>query len=154
MSVYLADEQNVPTPAETLRGLATYVLAEEQAPAGAEVGLLLVDVDQMSAYNERFMQRGGPTDVLALPIEDYRAGPSAEHDPAGPPLALGDVLVCPEVVRRRSDAAGVAFEEELALMVVHGILHLLGYEHNNDEEAELMESRERELLAKNPGAVG
>ena len=61
---------------------------------------------------------------------------------------LGDVIVAPTYVRRQASDHGVSFEDEMALMVTHGILHLLGYDHVEDEAAEQMESRERELLAK------
>ena len=67
--------------------------------------------------------------------------------PDGPPLNLGDVIICPQVVASNAAAADVDFGDELALMVVHGILHLLGYDHHVDEEAEHMEERERTLLA-------
>ncbi len=60
---------------------------------------------------------------------------------------LGDVVVCPPVVRRNAAAADVPFGDEMALMVVHGILHLLGYDHEDDGDAEKMEQRERDLLA-------
>ncbi len=62
-------------------------------------------------------------------------------------MNLGDVYICPAYVKRQAEREGVAYETEMALMVVHGILHLLGYDHELDAEAEAMESRERDLLA-------
>ena len=67
--------------------------------------------------------------------------------PDGPPLNLGDVIICPTVVASNAASAEVEFDDELALMVVHGLLHLLGYDHHEDEEAERMEARERTLLS-------
>lgn len=96
----------------------------------------------IAAMNEEFLGHRGPTDVLSFAIEDdWRA-----H--AGPgPLLLGDVVICPEVAFANAPAHDSTYEEELALLVVHGILHVLGRDHEIDAEAEEMEAREREILA-------
>lgn len=146
MNVFVADEQEVPLAAEPLRRLAELVLREEGVPEEAEVAVIFVDPSQMSEYNRRFMGREGPTDVLAFPIEELVAGEVPEAMPGGPPVHLGDVVISPGVVAEQAGEAGVSFEDEMALMVVHGLLHLLGYDHGEDEEAEEMELRERELL--------
>ncbi len=147
MSVFLADEQDEPVPADALRALAQDVLAAESLAAGTEVSIVLVEAAQIAEYNARFLDRSGPTDVLAFPLEDMTPGLAPTDHRAGPPLNLGDVFICPAVVSEHAGHEGVAFEDEMALMVVHGILHLLGYDHDADSDAELMESRERELLA-------
>ena len=102
----------------------------------------------MSEYNERFLNRSGPTDVLAFPLEDLLPGIVPDRDPHGPPLMIGDVIVAPAYIRRQATEYDVAFEDEMALMVTHGVLHLIGYDHIVDEDAERMEKRERDLLAK------
>jgi probable rRNA maturation factor len=122
------------------------VLEEEGLPPETEVAVVLVGPKEMADYNERFMNRRGPTDVLAFPLEEFRPGRPPVAEPNGPPLNLGDVFICPSVVRDNSEAAGVAFDDEMALMVVHGLLHLLGYDHTRDEDAKRMELRERRLL--------
>lgn len=147
MSVFLADEQDDPIDAEPLRRLAEMVLEEERIPEDTEVTLLLVGADQIATYNERFMHRTGATDVLAFPIENLQPGMTPERKPGGPPLSLGDVVIAPSYVRTQAEEAGVKFEDELSLMVVHGLLHLLGYDHHDEAEAEAMEERERQLLA-------
>ncbi len=148
MSVFLADEQSETLDLPELRRLAEIVLGEEGYPDETQLTLLLVDDDEMTGYNRRFLERDGPTDVLAFPVEELLPGLVPEHDPLGPPLLIGDVIIAPSYVRRQAVNHGVSFEDELSLMVTHGILHLLGYEHGNDEEAERMERRERDLLAK------
>jgi probable rRNA maturation factor len=148
MNIFLADEQGEPLESGSLRSLAADVLEAEGIPAGTEMSLVLVDIDDMQRYNERFMNREGPTDVLAFPLEHLHPGQRLALEPNGPPLNLGDVFVCPRVVRANADAAGVPFADELSLMVVHGVLHLLGYDHFDDEEAATMEAREVELLAR------
>ncbi|HKZ28125.1 MAG TPA: rRNA maturation RNase YbeY [Acidimicrobiia bacterium] len=148
MNVFLADEQDDPIDAEPLRRLAEMVLDEERFPDDTEVTLLFVGEDQIATYNDRFMQRQGATDVLAFPIEHLKPGVVPERRPGGPPLNIGDVVIAPSFVRAQAEAAGVPINEELSLMVVHGLLHLLGYDHQEDKEADEMEDRERQLLAR------
>ncbi len=148
MSVFLADEQSQDVDLEELRGLAELVLSEEGYPSSAEVTLLLVDDEEMSAYNERFLDRQGPTDVLAFPVEEFVPGVVPDDDPTGPPIMLGDVIVAPGYVGRQAADMEVGFDEEMALMVTHGILHLLGYDHIDEDDAQRMEQRETDLLAK------
>ncbi len=147
MSIFLADEQTEQVGVDDLHSLAGLVLREEGYPEDAEVTLLFVSEGEMTSYNQRFLDREGPTDVLAFPVEDLLPGVVPEVDPQGPPLMLGDVVVAPAYVRRQAAEYGVSYEDEMALMVTHGILHLLGYDHIDDTDAERMESRERELLA-------
>ena len=148
MSVFLADEQSEEIGLSDLRSLAEMVLSEEGYPKDTEVTILLIDEEEMSEYNERFLNRSGPTDVLAFPVEDLLPGVVPEHDPHGPPLMIGDVIVAPAYIRRQATENSVAFEDEMALMVTHGVLHLIGYDHIVDEDAERMEQRERDLLAR------
>lgn len=147
MSVFLADEQGEPVDLEQLRRLAELVLSEEGYPGETELTVLLVSEDEMAAYNERFLERSGPTDVLAFPVEELLPGVVPDQDSNGPPLIIGDVIVAPGYVGRQAAENDVAFEDEMALMVAHGILHLLGYDHIDDDDAEAMERREVELLS-------
>ena len=148
MSIFVADEQTETLDLPPLRSLAELVLSEDGYPPSSEVTMLLVSDEEMSSYNKRFLDRDGPTDVLAFPVEDLTPGVVPDVDINGPPLLLGDIIIAPSYISRQASEMGVTFEDELSLMVVHGILHLLGYDHQNDEEAEAMEQRERELLAK------
>ena len=147
MNVFIADEQDDPLPGGALLELAEAVLRSEGVPEGSEVAIVFIDEVEMASLNERHRGAQGPTDVLSFPLEDAEPGRPPERDPTGPPLSLGDVFIAPRVVRRNADRAGVAFSDELALMVVHGLLHLLGWDHEEEEEAEGMEARERQLLA-------
>jgi probable rRNA maturation factor len=145
--IFLADEQTEQVGLSDLHSLAELVLREEGYSSDVEVTLIFVSESEMAAYNERFLDRTGPTDVLAFPVEELTAGVVADNDLRGPPLVLGDVIVAPSYVRRQAEEFGGSFEDEMALMVTHGILHLLGYDHVDDDEAERMETREVELLA-------
>lgn len=145
MDIALADEQDDPLPRLDLVGLARTALEAEGLPDTTHLAISLVGREQMAQLNRKYLGKEGPTDVLSFPLEDFREPPVV--DPDGPPLLLGDVVICPSVVHGNAVAAAVAFDDEMALMVVHGILHLLGRDHVIDAEAELMEQREREILA-------
>lgn len=147
MPVELADEQDDPLELDDLRDLAAAVIRAENLPESTAVSLMFVGEERMTRLNEAHMGRRGPTDVLSFPIESLAPGMVPSLAPEGPPLMLGDVVVCPQVVRRQAADAQVPFRDEMALMVVHGMLHLLGYEHDADDEAEVMEQKERDLLA-------
>lgn len=148
MSVFVADEQGESFALIDLHQLAEIVMREEGYPEDAEVTLLFVDENEIASYNERFLDRHGATDVLSFPVEELIPGVVPDTDPQGPPLMLGDVVIAPSYVRRQAGEKGVAFDDEMALMVTHGILHLLGYDHVDEDEAERMEERETQLLAK------
>ena len=159
VAVFAADEQ-CDEPVETLRWvhLAEAVLEAEGVRGDAELSMLFVDESAMAELNLRFLGREGATDVLAFPIDDdvYEggrlpdslgpAGPADEVEPSDLPTLLGDVVVCPAVARRNAPTHAGTYEDEMALLVVHGILHLLGMDHADDEEATVMERREQELL--------
>ena len=160
LDIYAADEQaDLPVAVERWSGLARSVLEAEGIVSETEVSLLFVDEATIASLNERFLDKTGPTDVLSFPIEDEadRSGRSPDEGGTGPGsieadtgrlLLLGDVVICPAVAARNAVEHGVTVDDELALLVVHGILHLLGMDHEVDDEAERMEQRERHLLAR------
>ena len=135
------------------------MLADERAPEDAEVSLIFVDETAIADLNIKFLGGTGPTDVLAFPIDDDHIpsgrqpdsggrGPGAPTDPTDPPVVLGDVVVCPLVAQRQAPDHAGTLDDELALLVVHGVLHLLNYDHAEEQETAVMQARERELLAK------
>ena len=158
MAVFASDEQStleVDLP-RWLR-LARMVLVEERAPADAEVSLIFVDEEAITDLNGRFLGGDGPTDVLAFPIDDEHLpsgrhpdtggrGPGSTTEPTDVPIVLGDVVVCPTVAARQAPDHAGTVDDELALLVVHGVLHLLNYDHAEEREAASMQRRERELL--------
>jgi probable rRNA maturation factor len=158
--VFAADEQST-HPVDTLRWvkLAEAVLAEEGVRGETEVSLLFVDETAIADLNSRFLGKDSATDVLAFPIDEEPAesgrspdsggtGPGFTVEPEEVPTLLGDVVICPAVAQRNaSDHAGT-YDDEIALLVVHGLLHLLGLDHEDPVEAEAMEAKERALLAR------
>jgi probable rRNA maturation factor len=159
VEVFAADEQSAqPVDALRLVKLAKAVLAAQGVKQDSELSMLFVDEEAMAELNKRFLGKEGPTDVLAFPMDDDDVveggrspdslGPGAGVDPENtdPPNLLGDVVVCPAVAARNAPDHAGTYEDEMALLVVHGILHILGMDHVDNEEAEVMEQRERELL--------
>ena len=160
-SVFAADEQS-DRPVDTRRWLhlAEEVLGAEGIGNDTEVSLLFVDQETISDLHKRFLGKEGPTDVLSFPLDEEKSesGRSPDSGGSGPgsgdegatdqPTLLGDVVICPEIAHRNAPDHAGTYEDELALLVVHGLLHLLGMDHEDDEEAEAMEARERQLLAR------
>ena len=150
VNVFLCDEQTVPVDLALIRHLADTILEREGYPPDTEITVMLVTDDDITRYNERFLDRAGPTDVLAFPLESLQPGEVPDRSPSDPPINLGDVIISPDYVRRQAMDNGSEFGDEMALMVVHGVLHLMGWDHADDEQAEEMEAHERSLL----GTVG
>lgn len=121
--------------------LARFVLEREESPDAVELSIAVVELEEMTGLNEQYRAKEGPTDVLSFPCDD----PCAVVEP-GEPVAIGDVVIAPEVAERQAAEYGHTVEEELNLLLVHGILHLLGYDHEDDDAAAAMQARERILL--------
>jgi probable rRNA maturation factor len=97
----------------------------------------VVDAQEITELNQRYRSKSGPTNVLSFPFEDP---PGVDSD------ELGDVVVCAPVVEREALEQGKTTEEHWAHMVVHGVLHLCGYDHIEDDDAEKMENEETRIL--------
>lgn len=161
IEVFAADEQqDVAIDALRWVRLAREVLGAERVRGEVELTLLFVDEQSIADLNKRFLGKEGPTDVLSFPIDDdaLERGRSPDSGGSGPgtmppepadlPTLLGDVVICPKVAARNAPTHAGTLDDELALLVVHGILHLLGMDHVDDDEAEVMEARERDLLSR------
>jgi probable rRNA maturation factor len=147
MNVQITDEHpSSGVDRVALRRWAVVTLAAEGYPDTTEVSLTLVGDDQIAMWNQTALGKEGPTDVLSFPVELLSPGVVPEVDGDGPPLLIGDVVIAPDFVRRQAEDLGVDPIDEMALMVTHGILHLLGYDHTDDSQAALMENRERDIL--------
>ncbi len=114
--------------------------AESEGASGA-ISITFVTPERMAELNAQHMGKSGPTDVLSFPIDGLR--PPGDSD--GPPWLIGDVVLCPEVA---ADQASAGVESELDLLVAHGVLHLLGYDHETESGAEQMRVREHHLTGR------
>ena len=123
--------------------LAVQVLAAEDV--AGELTLTFIDEADMAELNEEHMGKSGPTDVLSFPLDDDEWGDDGDPTP-GVPTLLGDIVISPAVADAQfADHAG-SFDDEIALLVVHGILHILGHDHAEADEAAAMRARELEHL--------
>jgi probable rRNA maturation factor len=168
LAVFGSDEQSdVDLDLERWTRLAELVVREEKVPGTAELSLLFVDRETIAELNERFLGGTGPTDVLAFPMDDDLVMPGRQPDQGGrgpgapaeggePPTLIGDVVVCPSVAASQAPGHGATMDDEIALLVVHGVLHLLNYDHADPVGEAAMQKRQRELLARfrevEPGA--
>jgi probable rRNA maturation factor len=166
VTVFVADEQGALTiDIERWQLLAERVLADEGVEGECELSMLFVADETIASLNQRFMGHDGPTDVLSFPIDGEAnapgrwpdsGGPGPDRDDEGPddlPLLLGDVVICPAVAQANAPTHAGSVDDELALLVVHGVLHLLGMDHATDDDRATMQARERELLAAHHGPL-
>jgi probable rRNA maturation factor len=163
-SVFGADEQHdVEVDVARWVRLARLVLDSERVNerygTDVEMSLMFVDETTIAELNVRFLGGEGSTDVLSFPLDEELPpggrqpdqggrGPGSPSDPGEPPTLLGDVIVCPTVAGRQALERGIPSADEIALLVVHGVLHLLDYDHAEPEETATMRRREQELLAR------
>lgn len=136
MDVFVANEQSVEVGETHLVDLARHALQSEGVDEEAELSILIVDSGHMQRLNSRFADSNHTTDVLAFPMSED------EEDM----LLLGDVVMCPEVAQRNARRYNHSLSDEMELLLVHGILHLLGYDHQADGDKMKMERRTKELL--------
>lgn len=128
--------QALPSAADVCRRAAAAALACADIPFdGVEISVVLADDAFIRTLNRQWRDKDAPTNVLAFPTGDERAGPDG-------PWLLGDVIVAFETTRREAEAEGKPLDHHLAHLVVHGVLHLLGYDHLADEDAKQMEGLE------------
>ncbi len=145
MSIDVANESGVPTDAEALSHLARFALDRMRIHPAAELSLLLVDSDAMAVLHERWMGEPGPTDVLSFEMDELRPGSEDEQPQPG---LLGDIVICPQVAADQARTAGHSLADELALLTVHGVLHLLGFDHAEPTDHERMFALQARLLAE------
>ena len=143
VSIEIANESGVDVNSDTILAVARHALDEMGVNPLAELSILLVDIDYMAELNHRWMGGDGPTDVLAFPMDELRPGLVNEDPEEG---ILGDLMVCPAVAERQAATAGHSTDAELELLTVHGILHLLGYDHAEPDEEQEMFGLQAQLL--------
>jgi probable rRNA maturation factor len=148
MSIDIANETDYGTEQgvdpEELVGVARYVLGEMGIHPMAELSILLVDTAAMEQLHIQWMDEPGPTDVLSFPMDELRPPADDEEPPEG---LLGDIVLCPAVTARQAAEHGRTPEAEAEYLLVHGLLHLLGYDHGTAQEQADMFGLKDDLLA-------
>ncbi|MBA4503471.1 rRNA maturation RNase YbeY [Marinobacterium marinum] len=133
---YATDAPDLPCEADFARWVETVLKARK---IDGEICIRIVDEEESQALNAEYRGKDKPTNVLSFPFE---------VPPGVPVTLLGDLIICAAVVAREAEEQQKAALHHWAHMVVHGTLHLLGFDHINDDEAEEMEALERDLLAR------
>lgn len=155
-TVFCADEQDdQPVELDRWQRLATEVLLAEGVRGLAELSLIFVSEEEIATLHLEHMQKQGSTDVLSFPIDVVadpddsfdeqvlRRGPDRPPPDLGDiPLLLGDIVVCPAVAARQAPDHAGDYADEIALLVVHGVLHILGHDHHDPEETAVMRAKE------------
>jgi probable rRNA maturation factor len=155
MSIEVLDESGRDVDVRELSRLARFALDRMRVHPQAELCIKLVDEATIAELNEQWMEKAGPTDVLAFPMDELRPGFVDEEPEEG---VLGDLVVCPAIAERQAEEArakgqaGYGTSDEIDLLTVHGILHLLGYDHAEPEEHREMFGLQARLLAEWQGA--
>jgi probable rRNA maturation factor len=123
--------------------LVEFVLTRQQVDVRAECAISVVDLETITELHERWLNEPGPTDVMSFPIDEIRPGfdlSTLEHP------VLGDIVLCPAYAQIQADEQGHSLEDELLLLTVHSVLHILGYDHQNAEQRKIMFDLQRQLL--------
>ena len=143
MSVEINNESGIEVDESRMLRLAAFVLESLHVHPDTELGIMLVDEGAIERLHVQWMDEPGPTDVLSFPMDELRPGRIDAQTPAG---LLGDVVICPQVAEVQAEAAGHDLQQEVSVLLTHGMLHLLGFDHATpDEEAEMF-GLQRDLI--------
>ncbi len=121
---------------------------DDEAVRAGRLDLIFVDEPAIAELNRDHLGGDGPTDVLAFPLDGPDGRPDGGQGSDGAPIHLGDVIVCPAVARRQAPDHCGSYEAEMALLVIHGVLHVLGHDHAEPDETVAMQARERHHLGR------
>ncbi len=150
MSIEISNETAIEVDTDSVLRLAHFVRDELKLHPAIDLGIIFVDEDPMAELHVKWMDEPGPTDVLSFPMDELRPGSDLVPSPEG---VLGDIVVCPQVAIRQAETAGHPMMNEVLMLVTHGMLHLVGFDHAEPEEEREMFGLQRELLEKFHGGV-
>lgn len=145
MSVEVLNESGVDLDVAEFVKLARFAMRRLRVHPQAELCLKLVDEGTIAEFNGRYLDKQGPTDVLSFPMDELRPARDGEVEEQG---ILGDMLLCPQYAAQQAATLARSVDDELHLLTIHGILHLLGYDHAEPEEETEMFALQHRLLAE------
>ncbi|GAA4739477.1 rRNA maturation RNase YbeY [Actinomycetospora chibensis] len=146
MSIEIANESGVAVAEGPIVEVARYALDRMGVSPLAELSIMLIELEPMAELHERWLDEPGPTDVMSFPMDEYDSARRPDAPSSGPAL-LGDIVLCPAFAADQAATAGHGLDDELHLLTVHGVLHLLGYDHAEPDEERTMFGLQAELLA-------
>ena len=141
MYIELTNLTNSNADTNRIKSLADFSLRSLGIHTESELSISLVDMEEMSSLHMRWLDESGPTDVLSFPMDELKPNSSSD----GPGI-LGDIVLCPEYAKKQAVEIGHSLQDELEVLVVHGVLHLLGFDHRENDEKTMMFSRQDEIL--------
>jgi probable rRNA maturation factor len=141
MYIELTDLTNSNADTNRIKSLADFSLRSLGIHPESELSISLVDMEEMSSLHMRWLDESGPTDVLSFPMDELKPNSSSD----GPGI-LGDIVLCPEYAKKQAVEIGHSLQAELEVLLVHGVLHLLGFDHRENDEKTMMFSRQDEIL--------
>lgn len=151
MPVELTNESGVVLVESELQDVVLFGMSQMRVHPDAELAIVLVDETAMEQLHLQWMGEPGPTDVLSFPMDELRPGRDGETSAEG---ILGDIVLCPTVAASQAEAAGHSVMAELSLLTIHGLLHLLGYDHSEPEGEKEMFGLQADILKKYSDQTG
>jgi probable rRNA maturation factor len=145
LSIEISNESEIVVDVDRVQALAVSVRNALKLHPMVDVGIIFVDEGPMTDLHVKWMDEPGPTDVLSFPMDELRPGSDLVPSPEG---VLGDIVVCPQVAAKQAETAGHPMINEILLLVTHGMLHLVGFDHAEPEEEKEMFGLQKELLEK------
>lgn len=143
MTIEINNESEIEVDLKSTRELASYVIEQLKLHPMVDLGIIFVNEKPMTNLHIQWMDEPGPTDVLSFPMDELR--PGADDGPLVEGV-LGDVVICPQVARLQAEAAGHSMMDEVHLLLTHGILHLVGFDHAEPDEEREMFKLQKSLL--------
>ena len=143
MTIEITNESELEVDLTRVQSLAEHVREALRLHPLVDVGVIFVDEAPMTDLHVRWMDEPGPTDVLSFPMDELRPGSEEMLSAEG---VLGDVVICPQVARKQAEVAGHEEINEILMLLTHGMLHLVGFDHAEPEEEKEMFALQKELL--------
>ena len=140
MTIEITNKSGELVPTESVRDLLQNSLVELKLNPECEVNLVFVDIEEMTELHIKWMDEGGPTDVLSFPMDM----PAAENEA----VTLGDIVIAPVVAAQQAASAGHSIDHEIFILAAHGLLHILGYDHATADEEKVMFALQEDLVEK------
>jgi probable rRNA maturation factor len=145
MTIDVVNETEADVDVASIGRQARFILDRLRIHPAAELSVVFVDTATMTDLHVRWMDEAGPTDVLSFPMDELTPPRDDQEPPEG---LLGDVVICPEVAQAQAAQAGHDVQAEIGVLLTHGILHLLGYDHAEPDDERLMFGLQRRLLGE------
>ena len=140
MTIEITNKSGELVPTEGVRDLLQKALIELKLNPDCELNLVFVDIEEMTELHIKWMDEGGPTDVLSFPMDMPETGNEA--------VTLGDIVIAPVVAAQQAATAGHSIDHEIFILAAHGLLHILGYDHATPAEEKAMFTLQESLVKK------